>query len=206
MHFYQRPDLNGAGNFLNVNVKKKCDVPVQLILPDDQFLLGFPPASDISAQPVQVDTSEKAVFMTNAMRKHPQVYEAQILFTLLSIINVAFTLSFVKTSNSRDAWFNTNSFSVSTSTEVPPAAIPTPMLLSVCASIAIGLLATWRKYTFLLRLYVLYTFIQGLLLTQCMTNFLVVLRFPLDIAMGLLAHRIHSAASFRWFVAGDKLF
>ncbi|KAF0685035.1 Aste57867_23064 [Aphanomyces stellatus] len=190
MQFYQRPDLNGAGSFVSASVQKKENVPVQLLLPDEQVLLGFPPASGATVQPATVNATDKAVFMTNPMRRHPQVQEFQILFTLIAAVNVAFTLSFVSPTDRRAAWFNTQSFA---STTTPPPALPLAMFVSICVSNVVGVVLVWTKFPLLLRLFVFYTFFQGLVLTQCIGNFLLVLRFPLDMALGYLAHRIHTS-------------
>ncbi|ETV83363.1 hypothetical protein, variant [Aphanomyces astaci] len=159
MQFHQRPDLNGAGNSFDLHAQKKSPAPVQLILPNEQVLLGFPPDNtSLSTPPPNNSTSAvKAVFMTNPMRKHPQVIEFQVAFSVVAAVNLMFTLSFLSPSENTRAWFNTSPYSLTEPRTSIDEAMPMLMIASICMSLVAGVVSVWRKAPLPLRLFVLCT-------------------------------------------------
>ncbi|KDO29344.1 hypothetical protein SPRG_05880 [Saprolegnia parasitica CBS 223.65] len=203
MQFHQRPDLSGASEAVSLSATRQrvSAVPVELTLPNQQVLLGFP------NRPPPIDAADdgafnKAVFMTNAMRKHPDVRENQILFAIFAVVNILFTSAFLLPADAYGhAWYDVGPL---------PSQLPNTwpgrlaLLASTGISLVCGAYGVFRKHRFILLLFLLYTAAQDALLVLYPPVFLLVLRIPIDVILGGLAYRIHAALSARWFVTSNK--
>ncbi|EQC37207.1 hypothetical protein SDRG_05433 [Saprolegnia diclina VS20] len=203
MQFHQRADLSGASEAVSLSATRQrvSAVPVELTLPNQQVLLGFP------NRPPPLDAADdgafnKAVFMTNAMRKHPDVRENQILFGIFAVVNVLFTSAFFLPADAYGhAWYDVG--------PLPPQ-VPTtwPGRLAVLASTGVSLVCgaygVYKKRRSILLLFLLYTAAQDALLLMYPPVFLLVLRIPVDVVLCGLAYSMHAALSARWFVTSNK--
>ncbi|OQS08025.1 hypothetical protein THRCLA_20000 [Thraustotheca clavata] len=192
MQYHQRPDLGGTSEdgSLSATRKRMGAVPVRIVLPNQQVLLGFP--NQVLA-PIDDTPSTRAVFMTNSMRKHPDVFEYQIFFTILAFVNVAFTSSFITAPDSFGyVWFNVVPFNQQTniSDTLPQRKA---IVISAAISIVIGLVGVCKKHRVLLFIFLLcksyHITLQDAFLLLNPPVFLLTLRIPLDIALGLLAYQ-----------------
>ncbi|OQR97842.1 hypothetical protein ACHHYP_09882 [Achlya hypogyna] len=205
MQYHQRPDLSGGSEAVSLSATRKRvnTVPVELALPNQQALLGFP---DVPPPTTTQDDSvaNKAVFMTNSMRKHPDVREYQVLFILLSLVNIAFTCAFLIPANSfGHVWYNVVPFGQQ---GTAPDTLPQRIAVTVSASLSIifGALAVCLKQRTMLLGFILYITVQDALLLLRPPVFLLTLRIPLDVALGGLAYGVLAAVSPRWFVTRNK--